>query len=226
MILGPQKSEYRAAVEELLAPFERLEREVRDCIVLLERMRRVRFKSQIVDRNRHTNPRSCGGAGAAFREINFDRRCRAVSPARSRRDGRREGDLVISANMEWIELIPAGTFSTNDGRGPFYNSNPQAVIRLSRALMEGGLPIDFDHATDRAAPQGLPAPAAGWIREVPRCRRRYPGARRMDAARRRRAQGQRISFRVAGIRVRSARRERRRRRDRPRRAHSPRSADE
>jgi len=68
-------------------------------------------------------------------------------------------------NTEWIELIPAGIFRTNDGRGPFYNSDPQAVIRLSRQLMKGGLPIDFDHAIDRAAPQGLPAPAAGWIRD-------------------------------------------------------------
>lgn len=66
---------------------------------------------------------------------------------------------------EWIELLPAGRFYTNDGRGPFQNDDPQAVIRLSRQLQAGGLPIDFDHATDRAAPQGLPAPAAGWIRE-------------------------------------------------------------
>jgi|GEM_PF-2861655 len=72
---------------------------------------------------------------------------------------------MISANTEWIELIPAGTFSTNDGRGPFWNDKPQQVIQLSRELLAGGLPIDFDHATDRAAPQGLPAPAAGWIRE-------------------------------------------------------------
>jgi phage I-like protein len=61
---------------------------------------------------------------------------------------------------EWVELIPAGTFCTNDGRGPFYNYTPAEVIRLSH----DDIPIDFDHATDRAAPKGLPAPAAGWIR--------------------------------------------------------------
>ncbi len=72
---------------------------------------------------------------------------------------------MISPSTEWIDLIPAGTFYTNDGRGPFYNADPQAVVRESRQVLAGGVPIDFDHATDRAAPQGLPAPAAGWIRE-------------------------------------------------------------
>lgn len=73
---------------------------------------------------------------------------------------------MLSPNTEWIELIPAGTFSTNDGRGPFHNPEPQSVVRLSLQYMKmkGGLPIDCEHATDRAAPHGLPAPAMGWIR--------------------------------------------------------------
>jgi len=73
---------------------------------------------------------------------------------------------LLSPNTEWIELIPAGTFSTNDGRGPFHNPEPQSVVRLSLQYMKmkGGLPIDCEHATDRAAPHGLPAPAMGWIR--------------------------------------------------------------
>jgi phage I-like protein len=29
--------------------------------------------------------------------------------------------------------------------------------------MDAGLPIDYDHATDLGAPEGRPAPAAGWI---------------------------------------------------------------
>jgi phage I-like protein len=32
--------------------------------------------------------------------------------------------------------------------------------------MNAGLPIDYDHATDFGAPEGRPAPAAGWIREL------------------------------------------------------------
>jgi hypothetical protein len=46
MGVGPPTSEYRAAVEELLAPLAKLERQVRECALSLERMKRFRFKSQ------------------------------------------------------------------------------------------------------------------------------------------------------------------------------------
>jgi hypothetical protein len=46
MVLAPPKSEYRTAVEEILDPLMKLEKQVRDCIVPLERMKRFRFKSQ------------------------------------------------------------------------------------------------------------------------------------------------------------------------------------
>lgn len=66
---------------------------------------------------------------------------------------------------KWIELLPAGDFAGRDGRGPFRLSNPAGVIAATDGLrMEAGLPIDYDHATDFAAPVGRPAPAAGWIR--------------------------------------------------------------
>lgn len=65
---------------------------------------------------------------------------------------------------EWIELIPAGAFKGRDGRGPFRMSNPGQAIASTKALqMDAGLPIDYDHATDFGAPEGRPAPAAGWI---------------------------------------------------------------
>jgi phage I-like protein len=68
---------------------------------------------------------------------------------------------------EWIELLPAGEFVGRDGRGPFRVSNAEAVIAATEALrMEAGLPIDYDHATDYAAPSGRRAPAAGWIRAI------------------------------------------------------------
>jgi phage I-like protein len=68
---------------------------------------------------------------------------------------------------EWIELIPAGVFRGRDGRGPFKLANAGAVIEATRALrMSAGIPIDYDHATDFAAPEGRPAPAAGWINEL------------------------------------------------------------
>lgn len=68
---------------------------------------------------------------------------------------------------EWIELLPAGIFTGRDGRGPFRLSDPDAVIAATDGLrMNAGLPIDYDHATDFAAPVGRPAPAAGWIRAM------------------------------------------------------------
>lgn len=66
-----------------------------------------------------------------------------------------------------ILLIPAGRFSPRDARKPWANSDPEAVIAASDALqMTAGLPIDYDHATDLAAPKGMPAPAAGWIKKL------------------------------------------------------------
>ena len=70
------------------------------------------------------------------------------------------------APPEWIQLIPAGSFRGRDGRGPYLLSDPQAVIAATNALrMKAGIPIDYDHATDFAAPNGIPAPAAGWLTE-------------------------------------------------------------
>jgi len=67
---------------------------------------------------------------------------------------------------EWVELIPAGHFSAVDGRGPFANADPERVIAASVAKMpQVGLVLDYDHSTDLAAPEGRPAPAAGWIKD-------------------------------------------------------------
>src|ERR1700683_1676361 len=46
------------------------------------------------------------------------------------------------------------------------NDRPQELLRATRALaaqLGGKLVIDYDHATDFAAPKGYPAPAAGWL---------------------------------------------------------------
>ncbi len=68
---------------------------------------------------------------------------------------------------EWIELLPAGVFHGRDGRGPYRVENPEAVLAATRARsLATGIPVDYDHATDFAAPRGAPAPAAGWIREL------------------------------------------------------------
>jgi len=77
-------------------------------------------------------------------------------------------ELHASAPAEgestWLHLVPAGEFSGADGRGPYVLENPDEVI--ARSLQGGKLVMDECHATDRAAPQGLPAPARGWIVEL------------------------------------------------------------
>ena len=73
----------------------------------------------------------------------------------------------IERAPEWIQLLPTGEFVGRDNRGPFRVSNAEVVIAATDALgMEAGLPIDYDHATDFAAPAGRRAPAAGWIRAI------------------------------------------------------------
>jgi phage I-like protein len=79
------------------------------------------------------------------------------------------GGMQVEASEppEWIELIPAGEFVGRDGRGPFRLVEPARVIAATLELrMAGGIPVDYDHATDFAAPRGEPAPAAGWITEL------------------------------------------------------------
>jgi phage I-like protein len=78
-----------------------------------------------------------------------------------------EADVSSSAPPQWVMLIPGGEFSGRDGRGPFRLADPAHVIAATEALgLTAGIPIDYDHATDFAAPKGRPAPAAGWIREL------------------------------------------------------------
>jgi phage I-like protein len=69
---------------------------------------------------------------------------------------------------EWIMLVPAGDkdglVHARDGR-KFKNRKPQAVVDLFKA--EGvDLPIDWNHAEEKKAPFGEPAPAAGWIDDM------------------------------------------------------------
>ena len=63
---------------------------------------------------------------------------------------------------EWVHLLPAGpAIETGDRRGPYFVKSMQAI---ADQLKDGDkLPIDECHASDRAAPQGQPAPARGWI---------------------------------------------------------------
>lgn len=65
---------------------------------------------------------------------------------------------------EWVHLVPAGTFSGRDGRGP-YRLDAEAVMA---AWQKGGLdlPIDFEHQTLTAEEKAGPVPVAGWIKAL------------------------------------------------------------
>lgn len=75
--------------------------------------------------------------------------------------------LVIALNHaggtpEWLNVLPAGEFRGQDGRGPYRAPDMDALISLFSA--EGNkLAVDENHSTDLAAKQGHSAPARGWI---------------------------------------------------------------
>ena len=70
-----------------------------------------------------------------------------------------------SGAPEWVELLPAGPeVEGRDGR----RWRLDDAAALARMSLDGSadLPIDYEHATAIKAPQGEPAPAAGWIKEL------------------------------------------------------------
>ncbi|SFZ85994.1 Mu-like prophage I protein [Devosia enhydra] len=71
-------------------------------------------------------------------------------------------DMVAGDAPDWVHLLPAGDIRTGDGRGPYRVADAGAVIAASLTAGDR-LVIDENHSTDLAAPQGLPAPAMGWV---------------------------------------------------------------
>jgi len=67
---------------------------------------------------------------------------------------------------EWVHLVPAGSFSGRDGRGPWRVDNAAAVIAATNAAGTMPLPIDEAHAIDLGAASGQPGPARGWVEEL------------------------------------------------------------
>lgn len=64
-----------------------------------------------------------------------------------------------------LVLVPAsGSFSGIDGR-TFINSNPQRIIERWKKTGHD-IPVDIEHSTELRGPQGLPAPAVGWISDL------------------------------------------------------------
>lgn len=68
------------------------------------------------------------------------------------------------AAPEWVQLLPAGAEVVGrDGRR-WVNDRPADVVAAFNSAEP--LPVDEEHATDLAAPEGQPAPAAAWIEEL------------------------------------------------------------
>ncbi len=80
--------------------------------------------------------------------------------------------LVItgSAVPDIIHLMPMGTFTGRDGRGPYTvrdKEHAAQIIANSRAYQKGAdTPVDYEHGTVLAAPKGQQAPAAGWLKSL------------------------------------------------------------
>jgi len=75
-----------------------------------------------------------------------------------------------AADGVWIQLIPAGTFSGRDGRGPYHAGDEKSVRQIADLTRQyhgtTDIVIDYEHQTRNALENGKPAPAAGWIKSV------------------------------------------------------------
>ncbi|WP_323114330.1 phage protease [Pseudomonas guariconensis] len=65
---------------------------------------------------------------------------------------------------DWIELIPPGpTVTGRDGRTWLFDDLAQQLVLAAFTGRGIDMVIDWEHATEVAAPKGDEAPAAGWI---------------------------------------------------------------
>lgn len=78
--------------------------------------------------------------------------------------------LKLSADgkaPDWIELIPAGpTIVGRDGRTWLFDELAQQLVLVAFTDRGIDMVIDWEHASEIAAPAGEPAPAAGWINQL------------------------------------------------------------
>ncbi|OJF90639.1 hypothetical protein AX761_23355 [Rhizobium sp. 58] len=77
---------------------------------------------------------------------------------------------AAAVDQPWVLLIPAGTFSGRDGRGP-YEAGDQVMLQQIATLTRSyhgatDILIDYEHQSLNSQTNGLPAPAAGWIKDV------------------------------------------------------------
>lgn len=80
-------------------------------------------------------------------------------------------ELVATATDDvWLKLIPAGTFSGRDGRGPYHAGDLVSLQRIAdttrRYAGSTDILVDYEHQSRNSQENGKPAPAAGWIKDV------------------------------------------------------------
>jgi phage I-like protein len=77
---------------------------------------------------------------------------------------------VDGAGGRWIMLLPTGSFSGRDGRGPYTTDNMAGMRLVIEATAQRAgstdLVVDYDHQSQFSAVPGVggQAPAAGWIK--------------------------------------------------------------
>lgn len=77
----------------------------------------------------------------------------------------RARNVAIDGVPDWIELIPAGpTVTGADGRSWVFD-DPAALLAAFQRR-NAPLVVDWEHASETRAPNGLDAPAAGWIDRI------------------------------------------------------------
>lgn len=79
------------------------------------------------------------------------------------------GALALNAEgqaaPEWIEVLPKGPdIIGRDGRR--WRMTDPAKVVAAFAANRASLPIDIEHSQFLIAPEGMPAPASGWIEEL------------------------------------------------------------
>ncbi|MCU4306999.1 phage protease [Acinetobacter ursingii] len=77
--------------------------------------------------------------------------------------------FVFNATDNQLVLVPEGTFSGVDGRpfdAPHWLLTPEKGRQIVAALNERKIDmvIDYEHATLKSQTNGMPAPAAGWLK--------------------------------------------------------------
>lgn len=79
--------------------------------------------------------------------------------------------VAVSAEPSaWIKLLPAGSFTCRDGRGPFHAGDAaalEAILAQTREhLAATDMMVDYDHQSILSAVEGVggTAKAAGWIK--------------------------------------------------------------